>query len=158
MKSISTRENRRTSNWKLYPYTRVWIGFSVKCYLPIIFSVCCLIRQFFLMFTISGENTVPCLEAFGEKTVSVHRKNILFLPMNMTKFSSFFLGNLPQSSDINGSHRKSLSLSIIVEKWPKTHCDILKKIILALLEPFFGFFWRGKNYCYSVFYTVRVAI
>ena len=28
------------------------------------------------MFTISGENTVLCLEAFGEKTVFVHRKNI----------------------------------------------------------------------------------
>ena len=44
----------------------------------------------FLMFTISGENAIPCLEAFGEKTVSVHRKNILFLPMNITKFSFFF--------------------------------------------------------------------
>ena len=39
------------------------MGFSVKCYLPIFFSVCCYIGHFFfLMFTASGRNTVKCLE------------------------------------------------------------------------------------------------
>ena len=30
------------------------------------------------MFTVSGENTVKCLEGFRKKIVSVHRKNIYF--------------------------------------------------------------------------------
>ena len=137
MKSISTGENRRTSNWKLYPYTRVWIGFSVKCYLPIIFSVCCLIRQFFLMFTISGENTVPCLEAFGEKTVSVHRKNISFT-YEHNEISVFFLRNLPQSSDINGSHRKS---SIIIDNCRKMAENSLSYTKENNIGPFGAVFW-----------------
>ena len=35
--------------------------FSVYCYLPIIFSVCCKLANF-LMFTVSEENTVKCSE------------------------------------------------------------------------------------------------
>ena len=58
-------------------YIAVLIRFSVHCYLPIIFSVCCWAN--FLMFTLSGENTVKCLESFREKIVSVHRKNIFFI-------------------------------------------------------------------------------
>ena len=49
------------------------------------------------MFTISGENTVPCLEAFDEKTVSVHRKNISFTYEHNEIFGVFFIANLPQS-------------------------------------------------------------
>ena len=73
------------------------------------------------MFTISGENTVPCLEAFDEKTVSVHRKNISFTYEHNEIFV-FFLGNLPQSSDINGSHRKS---SVIIDNCRKMAEDSL---------------------------------
>ena len=42
------------------------------------------------MFTISGENTVPCLEAFGEKTVSVHRKDISFKYEHNEIFGFFY--------------------------------------------------------------------
>ena len=39
------------------------MGFSVKCYLPIFFSVCCY-NGHFLIVTVSGKNTVKCLECF----------------------------------------------------------------------------------------------
>lgn len=109
------------------------------------------------MFTISGENTVPCLEAFGDKTVSGHRKNISFTYEHNEIFV-FFLGNRPQSSDINGSHRKS---SVIIDNCRKMAENSLSYTKENNIGPFgavFWLFWRGKNYCYSVFYTVRVAI
>ena len=91
----------------------------------------------FLMFTISGENTVPCLEAFGDKTVSVHRKNISFTYEHNEIFV-FFLGNLPQSSDINGSHRKS---SVIIDNCRKMAKNSLLYTKENNIGPFGAVFW-----------------
>ena len=91
----------------------------------------------FLMFTISGENAIPCLEAFGEKTVSVHRKNISFT-YEHNEISVFFLRNLPQSSDINGSHRKS---SIIIDNCRKMAENSLSYTKENNIGPFGAVFW-----------------
>ena len=62
--------------------------FSVYCYLPIIFSVCCKLANF-LMFTVSEENTVKCSE--GSSDI----------------FGNGRIASFLQSSGIVGSLRKS---------------------------------------------------
>lgn len=58
--------------------------------------------------------------------------------MNITKFSFFFLGNLPQSSDINGSHRKS---SIIIDNCRKMAENSLWYTKENNIGPFGAVFW-----------------
>ena len=50
--------------------------------------------------------------------------------------SSLVFGNLRQSLRIFGSLWKSSAIIQIVLTWPKIQLDILKKLILAFLEPF----------------------
>ena len=45
----------------------VWMGFSVKCYLPTILLFAVKLPNF-LMFTVSGENAVNCFEGIFVET------------------------------------------------------------------------------------------
>ena len=83
---------------------------------------------------------------------------IYLLHMNITKFSFFFSEIFRSLRTSTDSHRKS---SVIIDNCRKMAENSLSYTKENNIGPFgavFGFFWRGKNYCYSVFYTVRVAI
>ena len=45
--------------------------FSVKCYLPITFSRFAVRLANFYLFTVSGENTVNCLEGFFHSLLTI---------------------------------------------------------------------------------------
>ena len=125
------------------------------------------------MVTVSGENTVKCLEGFREK-----QKPIVFwqcqLLSALEKFSGFLLENLRLSLDmyifdslwtssvVFRILRQSSGIFVNLRKSSENrklldndiyHIDIPNIIILlAFLEPSF---WK-KFYCYGECFTVRV--
>ena len=70
------------------------MGFSVKCYSPIIFSVCCSIGHEVFNVCCSEESTVKCLE--GSSDIFGNGRT-----------SSLAFENLRESSEIFGSLQKS---------------------------------------------------
>ena len=66
--------------------------------------------------------------------------------------SSLVFGNLRQSLRMFGSLRKSSAIIQIVLTWPKTQLDILKKLILAFLEPFLLLSGKKKMLFQRIFY------
>ena len=72
------------------------MGFSVKCYSPIIFSVCCSIGQVFNVCC-SEESTVKCLEGSSDIFGNGRTSSLAF--ENLREFSEIF-GSL-RKSEIN---------------------------------------------------------
>ena len=85
------------------------MGFSVYCYLPwsLVFAV-----KFanFLVFTVSEENTVECLEGFWDIFGSRRTSSLVF--GNLRK-SSGIVGGLRKSSELIQSCRKMAETSLI---------------------------------------------
>ena len=71
--------------------------------------------------------------------------------------SSLVFENLRQSLRIFGSLRKSSAIIQIVLTWPKTQLDILKKLILAFLEPFLLLSGK-KKCCFKESFTVSIKM
>ena len=108
---------------------RVWMGFSVKWYLPIISSV--LLLLFLWLFTVPGKNNVKCLEDFSWKAPSISAlsaapgKSVIKAKRGCGSLrTSTVFGNLAQSSEIFWNCRE------LLENGRKL-LDILHKIILA---------------------------
>ena len=121
---------------------RVWMGFSVKWYLPIILSV--LLLLFFWLFTVPEKNNV-----FGRFFVKT--RSLLALSTApgkwVTKKAQRGCGRLRQSCVVFGN---LLKLSGIVGKWPKTPWYTNQNNIGLLGAVFISFsaFWK-KKYCFS---------
>ena len=115
-------------------FIRVWMGFTVKWYLPIILSV--LLLVFFWLFTFPGKNNVKCLEGFSWKAPSLlalsaaPEKSVIKAQRGCGSLrTSTVFGNLAQSLEIFWNYRELLGNG-------RKPLDILIKIILAFLEPF----------------------
>ena len=140
---------------------RVWMGFSVKWCLPIIFSVLSCFF-FFSLFTVPGENNVKRLEGFSWKT-----RNLLALstaPGKSVKtaqrscgslWTSTVFGNLAQSSEIFWNYRELLGNG-------RKPLDILIKIILAssvgAVFISFSTFWKKILFQWNFIITVSVKM
>ena len=115
-------------------FIRVWMGFTVKWYLPIILRV--LLLVFFWLFTFPGKNNVKCLEGFSWKAPSLlalsaaPEKSVTKAQRGCGSLrTSTVFGNLAQSLEIFWNYRELLGNG-------RKPLDILIKIILAFLEPF----------------------
>ena len=85
------------------------MGFSVYCYLPwsLVFAV-----KFanFLVFTVSEENTVECLEGFSD--IFGNGRTSLLVSGNLRQYPGI-VGGLRKSSELIRSCRKMAETSLI---------------------------------------------